>query len=330
MHRRFVAVTAVLVLGLAAAQARAQDPPAGGKTPAPPPPPPPATDVVVLQSGDKLVGRVLTRTEKEVVLEHPVLGKLTIPAERVKQATNAAGEPFAIAPPAPPPAPPPPEWKVSGEVGINGQEGNTDNQDLRAAVEALYESPDHRWRFTAGWQKSETEDVKTKEQGYVAGLKDFLYPGSRWFWFLGARMDWDDFQIWDSRFSSGAGVGYTIHDTETFKLRARAGVGYVREFNVDENLFPDYEDSRWEGILGAESVWQISPSQSLETRVTYFPDLSESGEYRIVGTLAYAINISESGSLALKVGLEDEYDSHRVDPAEENDFKYFVALLFRF
>ena len=32
----------------------------------------------------------------------------------------------------------------------------------------------------------------------------------------------------------------------------------------------------------------------------------------------------------LKVGIEDEYDTHRVDPAQENDFKYFIALLFRF
>jgi putative salt-induced outer membrane protein YdiY len=330
MHRTFVAVAASLVLGLAAAHARADEPAPGETTPAPPPPPPPATDVVTLESGDKLTGRVLSRTEAELVLEHPVLGKLTIPAARVKQATNAAGEPFAVAPPAPPPAPPEPEWKISGEVGVNGTEGNVDNQDLRAAVEALYESPHHRWRFNAGWMKSETEDVKTKEQGYVAGLKDFLYPGSPWFWFLGARMDWDDFQIWDSRFTGAAGVGYTIHDTETFKLRARAGATYVREFNVDETAFPDYEDDRYEALLGGEAFWKITDAQTLEARATWFPDLEESGEYRIVASLAYAINLSKSGSLALKVGLEDEYDSHRVDPAEENDFKYFIALLFRF
>lgn len=295
-----------------------------------PAPAPPATDTVVLETGDTLTGRVLSRTEKEVVLEHPILGKLTIPGDKVKKAANAAGEPFAVAPPAPPPAPPPPEWKITGELGVNGQKGNVDNQDLRAAVTALLETPDHRWQFGAGWQRSETEDVKTKEQGYVLGLKDFLYPGSPWFWFLAARMDWDDFQIWDSRFTGGAGAGYTHYDTEEFKLRYRAGLGYAREFNVDEDAFPDYEDDRWEAILGGEFSWKMTKSQALEGRVTWFPDLEESGEYRIVGSLAWSINLNESGSLALKAGVEDEYDTHRVDPAEENDFKYFVALLFRF
>jgi len=335
MFRGIPSAVAALFLVLAASASRADDPPAG-ETPPPPPGPSVAApagtqpDTVELDTGDRLRGRVLSRTLTEVVLDHPVLGKLTIPADRVKQAANSLGQPYAVAPAAPAPAPPPPEWKFSGELGVNGTEGNVDSQDLRAAVQALLETPDHRWKFGAGWMRSETEDVKTKEQGYVEGLKDFLYPGSPWFWFLQARMDWDDFQLWDSRFTGGFGAGYTLYDTEAFKLRFRAGLNYAREFNVSETLYPDYEDDRWEGLLGAESVWKITKDQSLEGKVTWYPDLEESGEYRIVGSLAYSINLSESGSLALKIGLEEEYDTHRVDPAEESDFKYFIALLFRF
>lgn len=287
-------------------------------------------DDVELDTGERLVGTVLSRTEKEIVLDHPVLGKVTIPAARVARAATPSGEAVPVAPPPPPPAP---EWKFQGEVGVNGTEGNVDNQDLRAAVQALYESPEHRWRFGAGWMRSETEDVKTKDQSYVEGTKDFLYAGSPWFWFLTARIDWDDFQIWDHRFGGGAGVGYTAYDTDTFKLRFRAGANYVKESGIDDDLLDDpdaYDDSRIEGLFGAESFWKINDTQSIEARVTYYPDFDETSEYRIVSSLAWAVNLNATGSLALKVGLEDEYDSHRVDPAEKNEFKYFAALLFKF
>jgi putative salt-induced outer membrane protein YdiY len=284
-------------------------------------------DEVVLETGERLQGTVLSRTEAEVVLDHPILGKLTIPAGKVVEAKTPKGEAVPVAPP---PPPPPTEWKYSGEVGVNGTEGNVDNQDLRAAVQALYEGKEHRWRFAAGYSRSETEDVKTKDQGYVEGLKDFLYEGSPWFWFLTARMDWDDFQVWDSRFAGGAGAGYAAYETDEFKLRFRAGLNYIREFNVDEDAFPDYDDDRWEGLLGAESVWKLTKGQVLEGKVTYYPDFDDTGEFRVVGSLAWSVDLNESGSLAFKLGLENEYDSHREDPAEENDLKYFAALLFRF
>jgi putative salt-induced outer membrane protein YdiY len=305
---------AALWTGLAAATARADEATA----------PAPATDTITLTTGESLTGKVVSRTEKEVVFEHSVLGKLTIPASGVRQAASASGQPVPVAPE------PPPAWKYTGELGVNGTKGTVDNQDLRAAVEALYESTEHRWKFTAGYQRSKTEDAVTKQNGHVDGLKDFLYPGSPWFWFLTARQDWDDFQIWDSRFSGGAGVGYTAYDTPDFKLRFRAGPNYVREFGVDEVRFPDHEDSRWEAMIGAESEWQINEAQKLEGTVTYYPDLSESGEYRVVGSLAWSINLNESGSLAFKLGLEDEYDTHREDPIEKNELKYFAALLFKF
>ena len=49
----------------------------------------------------------------------------------------------------------------------------------------------------------------------------------------------------------------------------------------------------------------------------------------MVGTAAWSIKLSTDG-LSLKLGIEDEYDTHREDPFEKSDLKYFLALLYEF
>ena len=112
--------------------------------------------------------------------------------------------------------------------------------------------------------------------------------------------------------------------TETTDLKLRAGATATREWGSDD------ESWRPEGLLGANLGWTISAAQKLEAHTTYYPDLEDSGEYRVVSGIAWSIKLDNSDSLRLKLGLDHELDSHRESPFEKDDLRYFAALLYEF
>lgn len=267
-------------------------------------------DDVKLVTGETLKGTVVSRDASGIVLDHPVLGRITIPNDQVA-----------------PPAPPPPAWKFRVEVGASGSSGNTDQSDLHAAIAAVNDTDTGTLHAAGGWLKSETDDETTKNQQYVEAIYDFKIDDSRWSPFVQGRLDWDEFQAWDRRGTVGAGVGYLLVDDADFKARARAGLAFTKEWGSGE---PHAAGWRPEGLAGAEFTWKVDGRNTVEGKATYYPDLDAGGEYRLVGSLSWAVRLSDETALSLKVGVEDEYDTHKEDPFEKNDFRYFAAILWEF
>lgn len=282
-----------------------------------------------LSTGETIRGTVVERNEAVVILDHPVLGRLVIPVPQIVAAPETPAAPAApAAPSAPEPAPPPPSpWKFRAELGASGSDGNTDQSDLRAAIGALYEDEARRFKASAAWLTSKTDGDKTKDQQYVEATHDWLFKDSPWSVFATGRMDWDEFQDWDRRATVGGGAGYLAVDDEDFKLRFRAGLVGTREWGSTDE---DREDWRPEGLLGVEADWKINETNSIEAKSTYYPDFDDAGEYRLVSSAAWSVRLSKESSLSLKLGVEDEYDSHNENPFEKNDFRWFVALLYEF
>jgi putative salt-induced outer membrane protein YdiY len=279
-------------------------------------------DEVRLLSGETLTVTDVKAEGGRVHMVHPVLGRLDVPATQVTEIKRTDGTKLSgYGEPIPEP---PPKWKFRAELGLNGSSGNTRTQDLRAAIGALLETSSERWKFDAVYLKSKTEGEVTKKNWYVAGLHDWLFKDSPWLLFATARYDWDEFQPWDSRISVGVGAGYALVKTEETQVRLRAGF-----FETREDGGPNDGHWRPEGMLGAEGVHHLTKSQTLEGAISWFPDLQEAGEYRIVASAAWSVKLSDNG-LSLKAGVEEEYDTHRESPYERADVKYFVALLYEF
>jgi putative salt-induced outer membrane protein len=282
-------------------------------------------DDVKLSSGEVLKVTNVSAAGGRVQMDHPVLGHLDLAADQVVEIVRADGAKLTGAgAPVPPVVAPPPKWKFKAELGVTGTSGNTRTQDLRAAIGALLETPDERWKFDGVYSRSKTDGETTAKNWYLAGLHDWLFHDSPWLLFATARYDWDAFQSWDSRISVGVGAGYTVIDTEKTKARLRAGFNETREKGG-----PNDGDWRPEGMLGAEATHKLTSNQTLEGTIQWFPDLQNSGEYRVVATAAWSVKLTDNG-LSLKAGVEDEYDTHRESPYKREDVKYFLALLYEF
>ncbi len=295
-----------------------------------------SAEEIELSNGDRINVNVLERTDDHLLVEHPVLGKLTIPlAAAAEQEAQPAPEPE----PEPEPAPEPekledpqvmgiailPGWTRHVEFGLNGTSGNTDSFNFRAAFSAKRENESDRWQINAAFARTTSEGVTTRNDFYAELIKDWLLPGEKHFYFAQGRYDYDDFQDWRHRATAAGGVGYQFYDTEKFNLLGRLGGGVNESWGgvADETLTP-------EALFGIEGWWQLCDNQRVEFKSTVYPALDELGEFRNLSSLAYVLKLDNAHNLSLKFGLENEYESQVDDGARRNDFKYFAALLFDF
>ena len=268
-----------------------------------------------LVNGDKLSGEVVERTEDRIVLEHAVLGRVTIPAAQLKppepENPGLFGTSFLRG------------WKRSAEVGLNGAKGNSETLDLRVGLNLDYADDTRRWKFESRYLLSESDHETSQNHFYALLNRDFLRPDSRWFYFAGGRYDWDNFQDWKHRVNFSAGPGYHLVSSESFDLLGRVGPSVTAQ---GEQL----DDVKGELLLGLEAEWRISETQTLSLRNSLFPELSDAGEFRNLTNANWIIQLSERHPLALKIGIENDYES-QVDPGnEKNDLKYFGTLMYSF
>ena len=123
-------------------------------------------------------------------------------------------------------------------------------------------------------------------------------------------------------------MGLELLRRKDLGLRGRLGLGVQREFDLAD---PE-EDEEWtpEAVVGFEMHWQINDRQRLELWNTVKFDLDQAGEYLNNTRASWVVKLNEPGSLNLKTGIENEYDTTRTNPFQRNEITYFVALLFEF
>ena len=134
-----------------------------------------------------LSGEIVETTDAGVVLDHPVMGRLTIAADQID--AHVEGNAALPAPPVPPPPPRPgiagtrllEGWKKQLQFGLTGSSGNSDNQDFLAGVRGNFGDETKRWQFDSGYYRSSTSGAETKNQAFVMLLRDFLFSGEKYF-----------------------------------------------------------------------------------------------------------------------------------------------------
>jgi len=303
-------------------------------------------DSVELISGDLLHGTVVEQSDRVVILDHPVLGRIELPAGQVqavlvtpdreeddagtatpgqaaeKNRTQAAAVPNEDESKA--------LWGklLAGfdkhfELGFNGSDGNSQTFNLNSAFLATKEDEDARWKLSATYYQNNDDGNRTRNEFVAEAVRDWLMPDSRWFKFANGRLEYDEFQDWRTRTSGFAGVGKLLVDTPKHNLIGRAGLGGSYEFGTVNELVP-------EALVGLEWVYQINSRQKLESHVTVFPDLDEFGESRALASTAWSIQIDEADNISLKFGLYDEYESKTQSTTKHNDVKFYGALVFDF
>ncbi|MEJ2213141.1 MAG: DUF481 domain-containing protein [Gammaproteobacteria bacterium] len=296
-------------------------------------------DTVILDNGDQLQGVIITQTNETLTLNHPVLGELTIPMdkvttlnlENVSDAPAKADSPEQTLAAADTATSTETDkgflhsgwlmgWKRQLAVAIDGAAGKSENSKINIGFTADYEDKKIRWAHETKYYRNESEGVLSDHSLTASLNRDWLLPKSTRFYFAGGHIDFDEFKDWDERIAVNAGIGNEFINTDTWRLIGKAGLG------VNQTFGGIREETTLEGLLEAQVNWKISNDQSVAFNNKLYPNFSDSGEFRNVSSLDWVLALEETYDLGLKVGLDNEYDSLSSE-SDKNDFKYSVSIL---
>lgn len=308
---------------------------------------------VTLATGDTLHCRVVEATDDTVVLEHAILGRLSLARASVRAMTPLAQtEPAPSSTPTTPPTAPtsaatspastdamatrargspldlltaPGEksfwlgWTRSVDLGINGSSGSSDTFNGRLALNLSRKTTRMETLAGALYLYQRDNAGVTKDRGEANLRNDWLLTDSPWRVWAQGKGEYDADADWTARVSGAAGVGYEfIHDPKT-TLVGRVGLGASREFGgMSNDIVP-------EGVLGGDFAYTINDRNSIFANGDYFPDLSEFGEFRTVSKAGWETIVDPKTRLNLKLGVEHRYESDPGD-AEASEIDYFVTL----
>lgn len=299
-------------------------------------------DEVVLLNSDRLQGKVLEETDKQIVLQHSVLGRLILPRDKVQAVFKDQVAPVP-APPAEKPKVQEPkkvqslserqdgpfltflaDWDSTFEAGASVSTGNTEQANIYLRFKTTTKNDKRQWDYDASYYRDQTDGNVTTNK-FTTGLKhEWFFQDSPWSVFAQGRFDYDEFQSWDKRVSAAGGLGYLWIDKDDLTVKLKSGAGATREFGSNnENIIPEL-------LAGFDLNWKITKNQKFAAGTTIYPDLSDIGEYRVVSNAQWVIDLNTVDKVSLKVGVENEYQS-QVDPGvKHNDFRLYSAIVFKF
>jgi len=313
---------------------------------------------IELISGERLTGRIARRSAERLILDHAILGPLQIPLaavrsidgrplrpaeeqaprqsaeESAKRKQPPAEEAEATATESPEPPAPTPEWDSQIELGAAARQGTTDEANLRAALRTTRRKPGRQFRYDATYRLATVRGDRTENRLSTGFFSEWDRPRPGWTAFAQGRYDVAEFQSWEQRLTAAGGVGYRLIDLkgadeegqpyDAFTLIGRVGAGLRQEWGSEN------EDLSPEGLLGGEFTYRVNSHQTLAGETTFYPDLRDTGEFRLVSALNWSMDIDRADGISLKFGFTHEYESRAGPGVAHNDLAAYGALVIDF
>ena len=347
-------------LSIAAVMALAASSAALAQDPAPPAPAPGQSVIIALSSGDALRAKLVSETADAIVVEHPVLGTVTIkrasiaslaavpPADakaadapvdntRVKQEAQPAANAVMDAPkpqgavdpgadaakagaPAPPPVPSP--WKLLFDGNVNYVNAANKQLDFRVAASAIYEVKDvDKWSNNAEYFFKVVDGGTTDNNLLVTSTYDRrLTSNPRWLWFVKGQAQWAPLESYEQRLSAWGGLGYEFLQLPPAKLLGKIGAGYTYEFG-------DQNDGNAELYAQLEWEWNITDNQAIVGSFWITPAFEDFSNYLTLFRTEWTLKIADIPGLKALGGIRWQYQSEVTPPtAIQNDIRLYAGL----
>lgn len=320
-----------------------------------------SADTVELTNGDTLTGTVVQSDERGVILKHPILGTIPLAADRIEKITLESKAQISAAP-SEDPTPTLSDSEASGEktnkqadlkaaekaalkaaakerglwqrfredwksrltLGINGSQGPTERQDYRIKFKTAFEDGADRVSFDTSWYYATANGNQSQNQ-YQANLtKDWLQKDKPWFFFIKGQYKFDDNRSWENRTSAFGGGGYTIKKTDDVEVNTRLGFGGTYEYGSVNEFTP-------EALFGGSVIkWHLTERAAISGETIYYPSLEDTTNFRVESAVEWTYKLDMADGLSLKLGLENEYDSNTPNENENNDVRYYGAVVLNF
>lgn len=302
---------------------------------------PAMAEQIVLKSGDRMSGTILSRSAETVRFQSVYGAVIDIPASdlaaddssandrivgqqtasvqagpaQTAQAVKEADKPGVFGA----------KWKGRANAGGAQLSGNTEEKSISAdlASEARWDHDRANIALTYNWQKTEeevTKDNQTAEGNYDHFLIDNDWFDEKTYVNYNASYKSDDIADLDLRTAAGVGLGRQVYERDDLNLKFAGGPVWLHQ---------EYQDGTVDNSLAG--LWAFDYEQKL------FDDLIEAfHHHRILSPAddwsAYQLDSSTGLRVPLKKGFvataELQYDRNNApsEDAEKDDTAYMLKL----
>jgi putative salt-induced outer membrane protein YdiY len=224
------------------------------------------------------------------------------------------------------------DWKGASTLGYSIQRGDQDTSNLAITVNAVRERPDapifHRhfrtnFGLTTLLSKSTEGTTNITSNTLTTSLReDYLFSPNNFVFVIGG-LDHNGSQGLYLRETFGGGYGRTLIDHSRVNFSVIAGVTYVHE-----KFFTGVNDSTAAVLVGEKLGIQISKRVRLDHNLNFYPNLSNTGQYRFDTTTSLTAALSKRFSL--NTSFIDLYLTNPAAGSHKNNVAFTTGVGYAF
>lgn len=320
-----------------------------------------SADVLLLENGDRLTGKVESLIEGVLTFVSDLAGKVKIDAGRVKSIETSepvtlvlpSGERIQVTlkgiadgqlqieqkeidvswlsvvsiNPPDPKAPDTPRWagSLTSNFGLTRSDREAQNFDLN--FDAKLKRGRHAYQtrgsyFNARQSDEDGEMQTTRDAWFARGQYDFFVQDRR-FYYGSLRFDHDAIKDLDLRTVAGAGAGFTLIRNERTNYRIEIGASWV-----DERYRGGDRSDTMGMQFGSGLSHRINGSMSLSHDLTFVADPGKLDDYLLVSD--FSVRSALNRAMFSELRFVFDYDPVPRAGSRKDNYRYLMGLGFRF
>jgi putative salt-induced outer membrane protein YdiY len=217
-------------------------------------------------------------------------------------------------------------WTGFLDTGLATTRGNAETTTINLTMNAARVTPRDKIStyFTSLYATNSTtgESIATAK-AIRGGIKYEMNINEKLFGFGFTDLEFDEFQRLDLRFVSGGGLGYHVIKNESTMLDLFTGGSLNKEF-----FSTGINRTAGEILFGDEFNYKVLRGTSIRQRAVIFPNISETGAYRITFDLGTVTAINKW--LGWQFTISDRYLSNPPPGTRKNDILITTGLRLTF
>lgn len=207
-------------------------------------------------------------------------------------------------------------------AAIDGRSGNTERGDYTVGGRLHYQARDTGMFVVAEHSRSKAEDTEIEDNTWLhAHYRDEFQRGLAAEAFVDHLID--NFRALDGRTQLGAGVRFTLAQTENERA-VHAGIGILHEWEDQAGADDDY----WRLNTYVSYKRQLNQQSRVIFNLLYQPSLNDSSDHLVTAEPVVVVALAQH--LDFKIGVRFEHDSAAPSGIESDDTRYMTSLSYRF
>jgi len=219
------------------------------------------------------------------------------------------------------------QWTGGADLGIALTRGESDITNIASGLTLTRATRNDRTsiKLASLYEHDKTDDIgETIENTIRFGFRYDRNLSKKWFGYGFTDLEHDEPEQLNLRWVTGGGIGYHLIRNERSQLDLLGGLA------VDREYFKGFANDRTspEAQVGQALSHRFNSRVSVKQELIFFPNLSDTGEYRINFDTSLVTDINRW--LGWQVTVNDRYVSNPINRGKQNDFLLTTGIRLKF